>query len=89
MQGPIWNFISQIALGQIRHFATAIFAMLATRGYLVGNDIDTATGAVMVLVTLLFSAYDKYRQHKTTVQPVATIPSPSATETQSSGVYGS
>ena len=48
-----------IIVGQIRHAVTAGGAALATSGYIAGSQVETLTGAVMVIVSLVLSAISK------------------------------
>ena len=54
------NIISKVILGWIRHAITAFGAGLVTHGYLTTDQDQQAIGALMTLVPILFSAYDKW-----------------------------
>lgn len=51
--------MQRVLLGQIRHLVTASGAALATNGIIGTSDVETYTGAVMVLASLILSAISK------------------------------
>lgn len=54
------NIITKIVLGWARHFIAMGAAALVAKGYLDGAQGDELTGALIALVPLAFSAYDKW-----------------------------
>lgn len=58
------HVIARIVLGQIRHWVTVLGASLVTKGLLTSDQNNQMIGAVMVVVPLLFSAYDKMQAQK-------------------------
>lgn len=53
------GIIGKITLGIIRHFVSGAMAGLVTKGYVDGSTEEKALGAVMFLITVGFSVYDK------------------------------
>jgi hypothetical protein len=54
------SLISKVVLGWIRHFIGMGAALLVAHGYWTSSQGDQALGAIMALVPLAFSAYDKW-----------------------------
>lgn len=57
------GLVGKITLGIIRHFVTAAFAALAAKGLIDQSASEQAIGAVMVLIPIAFSAWDKVHAH--------------------------
>lgn len=57
------SLIGKITLGIIRHFVGQFGAGLVTQGLLTNTEATQGVGAVMVLISLGFSAYDKWQAH--------------------------
>ena len=57
---PSWLF--QLLLGQLRHLLTAAGASLAADGWLTGDEVQTAVAALVALISIALSAWDKYKQ---------------------------
>lgn len=55
------SIIAKIVLGWIRHAVLGFGALLAHKGLLTSDQATTFTGAIMVIVPLAFSAYDKWQ----------------------------
>lgn len=51
--------LQPIIMGQIRHYVGAAGSSLATAGYLAGSDVQVAVGAVMTLLSIIWSAVSK------------------------------
>jgi len=58
------SIAGKILLGVIRHFVTGAFAGVVAHGYMTKDQNQQAIGAVMVLLTIGLSAYDKIQSHK-------------------------
>lgn len=54
--------MKETLLGVIRHILTFGAGFLASSGLIAGADVETAVGAIMALVGLVWSAIDKKRQ---------------------------
>lgn len=54
------QLVSKIVLGWARHLVGMGAAALVAKGYLDGAQSEQLTGALMTLVPLGFSAYDKW-----------------------------
>ena len=52
----------EITLGFIRHVMTAVGGMVAATGYIGAGDVELVVGAVVTLVGVAWSAYDKYKK---------------------------
>lgn len=52
----------EIALGFVRHVLTAVGGMVAATGYIGSGDIELVVGAVVTIVGVAWSAYDKYKK---------------------------
>lgn len=55
------HLISKVVLGWIRHLIGMAGAALASDGYFTADQSMQFEGALMILVPLLFSAYDKWQ----------------------------
>lgn len=55
------SIIAKIVLGWIRHFVSMGGTALVAHGYLTLSQGQEFTGALMTIVPLLFSAYDKFQ----------------------------
>lgn len=53
--------VKNILLGQVRHYVAIAGGSLVTAGYLTKDQGNQLTGAVMVIVPLALSAYDKWQ----------------------------
>lgn len=51
--------MNQIVLGLIRHILSVAGASLATQGYMTGEEVQTAVGAVVALLVTVWSVYSK------------------------------
>jgi hypothetical protein len=51
--------LQPIIMGQIRHVVGAAGASLATAGYIAGTDVQVGVGAVMTLISIIWSAISK------------------------------
>ena len=51
--------LQPIISGQIRHLVTVGGTWLAANGYIGGSEIEALTGAVMVIVMMVWSAVSK------------------------------
>lgn len=60
---PVKAIVRKVVLGQVRHGLTAIGGALITAGYLGQGDVDTATGAALVLAGVAWSGVEKYLEH--------------------------
>ena len=54
------ELLGKIALGWIRHAVMGLGVWLVHSGLLTSSQSDQATGALMILVPLAFSALDKF-----------------------------
>lgn len=66
------NLAGKILLGQLRHWVTVFGAGLATQGYWTNDQANQAEGAIMVLIPLALSAYDKWKAQQTTNAAIVT-----------------
>lgn len=57
------SFPLQAALSIVRHFLTIGFTALAARGLITDDQADAAAGALIVLATIGFGVYDKWKHH--------------------------
>ena len=55
------SIISKVVLGWIRHGVLGLGAIVVRDGYLSADQGAQLTGAIMVIVPLAFSAYDKWQ----------------------------
>jgi len=55
------SILGNIALGVLRHFVTTAAGGLVANGYLTHDQAQQGAGAVMVIVALGFSVYDKMK----------------------------
>lgn len=55
------SIIAKIILGWIRHMVGMAGAVMVSHGYLSADQGQQFAGAVMVIVPLLFSAWDKFQ----------------------------
>lgn len=55
------NVVSKVVLGVIRHIVTAFGGGLVTHGLATQNESNQLVGAVMMLVPIAFSVYDKWQ----------------------------
>ena len=53
------DLISKVILGAIRHFLTTAGGGLIAHGVVTGDQWNDVVGAIMVVVPIAFSAYDK------------------------------
>ncbi len=51
--------MSKVVLGVARHILTALGGSLVAAGWLPGTDLDTAIGAIVTLIGIAWSAYEK------------------------------
>jgi hypothetical protein len=61
---PAWLF--QLLLGQARHFLTALGASFATAGILTNDEVQAAVAALIALISIAFSAWDKFKRRPKT-----------------------
>ena len=64
------SIITKVILGWIRHMVGVAGGGLVTSGLLTSDQANQAVGAVMVIVPLAFSAYDKYQAQQSTAKAV-------------------
>lgn len=55
------SIISKVVLGWIRHAVLGFGAVLVKQGLETQSEANQLTGALMVIVPLAFSAYDKWQ----------------------------
>ncbi len=60
------SIVTKVILGWVRHAIAMGAAALVTKGYLDGAQGDELTGALVALVPLAFSAYDKWHAMQAT-----------------------
>lgn len=57
-------FLKPLVLAVARHLATTAGGALAANGIIAASDSQTVAGAILTIVGLGFSAYDKYAKVK-------------------------
>lgn len=57
------GIVGKITMGIIRHFVTVGFTGLVAKGLLDKSAAEQGAGAVIVLITIAFSAWDKIKAH--------------------------
>lgn len=71
------DLLSKIILGWVRHLVSGLGGYLLAHGYLDAQQSDQMTGAVLVLLPLLLSAYQKWdAQNKANAKIIAAATSP-------------
>ena len=57
-------FLQPLLMAVARHLATAAGGALAANGMIAASEAQTVSGAILALVGVAFSAYDKYKKVK-------------------------
>lgn len=60
--------IKELVLGVVRHVLTVLGGGLVTQGYLDASELSTGVGAVLALIGIAWSIWDKTRTKKLTVE---------------------
>lgn len=56
--------IKNAVLGILRHILTTAGGFLGGEGVLTGDDVNAAVGAIMTIIGIAWSAFDKYKTEK-------------------------
>jgi len=80
------NIISKVILGLIRHILTTAGGGLVAHGLVTGQQWSDVVGAIMVIVPVMFSAYDKWQAEQArsaAVEEARAVPFSPASQEQS------
>lgn len=58
------GIVGNIVLGMLRHGLTSVSGGLVAHGYLTGDQQQQAVGAILTVIGIGFSVYDKYAAKK-------------------------
>jgi len=64
------HIITKVLLGWVRHLISGFGGSLVAQGLLTQDQSNQAVGAVMILVPLMFSAYDKFQAKQAADQAI-------------------